>query len=356
MPADALDLGPQILRARRARATAVLVWGRPATIAAAITAARSAGWQVPFFTPPTGADPFVRQQLANHPAWVDGLTFAGGRLTAEIGSFAVPAVRAEARELRPASISSACGRGQAGRCSSRPRPRCTPTTSSTCVAAAIRRGRLGRPGEGDSGARAGLGRRGERRLAWLQPAKPRRRRRRRRLLRTLPRHDLCPRCATTRYRRRFLSFHRPAEPRGDCVETTYVPRARRRRGPRAGGLRQGEGQGRPVEGLPSRADGAGVGADAARPVPGRRGDQVHEGDEGRSVDDRLRVPRRRDRAGARRVCRRPSRARPATASRRKSRTPPTPRSTSAATGQSGQVKMVQSCKSRTTVTITIRPA
>jgi ABC-type branched-subunit amino acid transport system substrate-binding protein len=86
VPADALDLSPEVLRARRAHATAMLVWGRPATIAAAITAARSSGWQVPFFTPPAGADPFVRQQLANHPSWVDGLTFAGGRLTAEVGT------------------------------------------------------------------------------------------------------------------------------------------------------------------------------------------------------------------------------------------------------------------------------
>jgi ABC-type branched-subunit amino acid transport system substrate-binding protein len=86
LPADALDLGPQILRARRAGATALLVWGRPATIASAITAARTAGWNVPVYTPPTGADPFVRQQLADHPSWVDGLTFAGGRLTSEVGT------------------------------------------------------------------------------------------------------------------------------------------------------------------------------------------------------------------------------------------------------------------------------
>jgi branched-chain amino acid transport system substrate-binding protein len=86
LPADALDLAPQVLRARHAHATALLVWGRPATIAAAITAARSAGWDVPFYTPPTGADPFVRQQLADHPTWVDGLTFAAGRLTAEVGA------------------------------------------------------------------------------------------------------------------------------------------------------------------------------------------------------------------------------------------------------------------------------
>ncbi|MGZ4353593.1 MAG: hypothetical protein ACXVZ4_08610, partial [Gaiellaceae bacterium] len=43
-------------------------------------------WNVPVYTPPTGADPFVRQQLADHPSWIDGLTFAGGRLTAEIGT------------------------------------------------------------------------------------------------------------------------------------------------------------------------------------------------------------------------------------------------------------------------------
>jgi len=86
LAADALDLGPQVLRARRAHATGLLVWGRPATIAAVLTAARSSGWNVPVFTPPTGSDPFVRQQLADNPSWVDGLTFASGRLTAEVGT------------------------------------------------------------------------------------------------------------------------------------------------------------------------------------------------------------------------------------------------------------------------------
>jgi branched-chain amino acid transport system substrate-binding protein len=86
LPSDALDLGPQVLRARRAHATGLLVWGRPATIAAVLTAARSSGWNVPVFTPPAGSDPFIRQQLADHPQWVDGLTFASGRLTAEVGT------------------------------------------------------------------------------------------------------------------------------------------------------------------------------------------------------------------------------------------------------------------------------
>jgi len=86
LPTGATDLSPQILRARRSRATALLVWAQPPTIAAVLTAARSIGWNVPVYAPPTGADPFIRQQLADHPSWVDGLTFAAGRLTAEVGT------------------------------------------------------------------------------------------------------------------------------------------------------------------------------------------------------------------------------------------------------------------------------
>jgi branched-chain amino acid transport system substrate-binding protein len=86
LPAGQTDLTPQILRARRSGATALLVWGQPPTIASVLSASRSIGWQVPVYTPPTGSDPFIRQQLADHPEWVDGLTFAGGRLTAEVGA------------------------------------------------------------------------------------------------------------------------------------------------------------------------------------------------------------------------------------------------------------------------------
>jgi ABC-type branched-subunit amino acid transport system substrate-binding protein len=86
VPADSPDLSPQVLRARRAGATGLLVWAQPTTIAGVISAARSSGWKVPFYTSPTGEDPLVRQQLANHPEWVDGLTFASGRPTAEVGA------------------------------------------------------------------------------------------------------------------------------------------------------------------------------------------------------------------------------------------------------------------------------
>ena len=86
LPAAATDVAPQVLRARRAGATAVLVWAQAPVIAATITAARSAGWDVPIYTPPSGADPLIRQQLSGHPDWLDGLTFASGRMTSEVGT------------------------------------------------------------------------------------------------------------------------------------------------------------------------------------------------------------------------------------------------------------------------------
>jgi branched-chain amino acid transport system substrate-binding protein len=86
LPSGQTDLAPQILRARRAGATALLVWGIAPTVAEVLIAARSRGWSVPVYTAPSGADPLVRQELADHPEWVDGLAFASGRMTAELGS------------------------------------------------------------------------------------------------------------------------------------------------------------------------------------------------------------------------------------------------------------------------------
>jgi ABC-type branched-subunit amino acid transport system substrate-binding protein len=85
LPSSASDLAPQVLEARRSGATALLVWARPAVLAKTIAAARSAGWGVPVYTTPAGEDPVVRQQLADHSSWLDGLTFASGRMTAELG-------------------------------------------------------------------------------------------------------------------------------------------------------------------------------------------------------------------------------------------------------------------------------
>jgi branched-chain amino acid transport system substrate-binding protein len=85
LPSAAPELAPQVLKARHADATALLVWAQPATIAKVLTAARSSGWNVPVYAPASGADPLVRQQLADNPEWVDGLVFASGRMTAELG-------------------------------------------------------------------------------------------------------------------------------------------------------------------------------------------------------------------------------------------------------------------------------
>jgi branched-chain amino acid transport system substrate-binding protein len=84
-PAGDTDLSPQVLRARRAGATALLVWGQASTIAKVVIAARSSGWDVPIYATPSAEDPVLRQQLADRPQWLDGLTFATGRMTAELG-------------------------------------------------------------------------------------------------------------------------------------------------------------------------------------------------------------------------------------------------------------------------------
>jgi ABC-type branched-subunit amino acid transport system substrate-binding protein len=95
LPARTGDLAPQVLQAREAGATALLVWAQAPAIAQVLVAARSAGWHVPVFTPPPGADPLVRQQVAAHREWIDGLTFASGRMTAERGPAPWEAFRAQ---------------------------------------------------------------------------------------------------------------------------------------------------------------------------------------------------------------------------------------------------------------------
>jgi ABC-type branched-subunit amino acid transport system substrate-binding protein len=85
LPFGSSDVSPQVLEARRAGANALLVWVRSSTLAQVIRDARSSGWDVPIYSAPSGEDPLVRQQLSDHPEWVDGLVFASGRMTAEKG-------------------------------------------------------------------------------------------------------------------------------------------------------------------------------------------------------------------------------------------------------------------------------
>jgi len=85
VPEGASDVAPQVLRARRGGAQLLVVWARAAGVAAVVRAARSSGWQVPVYAGPTGEDPLVRQRLADHPEWVEGLTFVSFRITSETG-------------------------------------------------------------------------------------------------------------------------------------------------------------------------------------------------------------------------------------------------------------------------------
>lgn len=83
--ATATDVSTQVLAARRAGATTLVVWAGAPIVAATVQAARSTGWTVPIWAGPTGEDPLVRQRFATHPSWLDGVGFVSFRITAEVG-------------------------------------------------------------------------------------------------------------------------------------------------------------------------------------------------------------------------------------------------------------------------------
>jgi ABC-type branched-subunit amino acid transport system substrate-binding protein len=83
--AGADDLTPAVTRARRSGADTLVVWARAALVAEALRAARAGGWDAAVYSGPSGEDPLVRQRLAAHPDWVEGLTFVSFRVTSETG-------------------------------------------------------------------------------------------------------------------------------------------------------------------------------------------------------------------------------------------------------------------------------
>jgi ABC-type branched-subunit amino acid transport system substrate-binding protein len=85
VPSGARDVSAQVLAARRSGAKVLVVWARAAGVAAVLRAARATGWDVPVYTGPAGEDPLVRQQLADHPTWLDGTVFVSFRITSESG-------------------------------------------------------------------------------------------------------------------------------------------------------------------------------------------------------------------------------------------------------------------------------
>jgi ABC-type branched-subunit amino acid transport system substrate-binding protein len=83
--ATGADPAPQVLAAQKSGADHVLLWARAPVVASVVSAIRSRGWTVPIYAGPTAEDPLVRQQLADHPQWLDGTHFVSFRITAEVG-------------------------------------------------------------------------------------------------------------------------------------------------------------------------------------------------------------------------------------------------------------------------------
>jgi ABC-type branched-subunit amino acid transport system substrate-binding protein len=110
VPEGASDVSAQVLAARRAGARVLVVWARAAGVASVLRAVRSTGWDVKVVTGPSGEDPLVRQRLADHPAWVDGLSFVSFRITSEVGGAPFAAYRtAYEKEYGPDGIGVSAG-------------------------------------------------------------------------------------------------------------------------------------------------------------------------------------------------------------------------------------------------------
>lgn len=93
VPSTSSDVSTQVLAARRAGATTLVVWAGAPIVAATIQAARSTGWTVPIWAGPSGEDPLVRQRLATHVSWLNGVGFVSFRITAEVGAAPFEAYR-----------------------------------------------------------------------------------------------------------------------------------------------------------------------------------------------------------------------------------------------------------------------
>ncbi len=85
IPSTATSLSDKALAVKQAGATGVLIWARAPVLAQMVRALRQGGVTAPIFAGPTAEDPVVRSQLADHPDWVEGLTYAAFRITTEGG-------------------------------------------------------------------------------------------------------------------------------------------------------------------------------------------------------------------------------------------------------------------------------
>ena len=110
VPEGAADVSAQVLAARRSNAKVLVLWARAAGVASVVRAVRSTGWDVKIVTGPSGEDPLVRQRLADHPDWLDGLSFVSFRITSEAGGAPFAAYRAAyEKEYGPDTIGVKAG-------------------------------------------------------------------------------------------------------------------------------------------------------------------------------------------------------------------------------------------------------
>ena len=85
LPTNGADYATQALQVKQSGATGVIVWARSPVLAGFVKALRTGGSTAAVFAGPTAEDPIVRTQMADHPEWVEGLTYASFRITTEGG-------------------------------------------------------------------------------------------------------------------------------------------------------------------------------------------------------------------------------------------------------------------------------
>jgi ABC-type branched-subunit amino acid transport system substrate-binding protein len=93
LPSSGIGFSTQALQVKQSGATGVIVWGRAPTIAQFIKDFRQGGGTAALFSGPNAEDPVIRTQNADHPDYVEGLTYASFRITTEGGPAAWGAFR-----------------------------------------------------------------------------------------------------------------------------------------------------------------------------------------------------------------------------------------------------------------------
>jgi len=85
LPSSAPGYDTEALQVKQSGAEAVIVWARSPVLAAFVKSLRQGGSTAQIFAGPTAEDPVVRTQNADHPDYVNGLTYASFRITTEAG-------------------------------------------------------------------------------------------------------------------------------------------------------------------------------------------------------------------------------------------------------------------------------